>query len=303
MIFFLHGADTYRSRKKLHELVEEYRKKNKGDFTIHRIDAEDCDLSAFQGALDTQPLFGGKKLVVIEYPAFRKNTAASLVEKECPRLSTDNACFLILWDRALDTEGKKFRDTIQSFITKEQEFKTLSGGSLRKWILEETEKRAIRLEESEMAYLLSLGGNSWRIVNEIEKLALARSCCGEKEQAQEDHADIFQLGDVFFTAKRDAARIFHNLVARGNDDFGIFSYLANYARTLLLIKTCAEMRIPIPPHFGIHPYVIKKSSALARGLSRERISESLKKFYEADVCIKKGVTTPKEAILSMLARG
>lgn len=302
MIFFLHGADTYRSRKKLHELIEEYRKKNKGDFAIHRVDAEDCDQLAFAGVLDTCPLFGGKKLIVIEHLVSSRSTAVTLIEKECPRLSTDALFFLILWERALNAEGARFRNKIQPFIAKEQEFKTLSGGSLQKWVVEEAGKRAITLGESEMAYFLSLGGDSWRIVNEMEKMALARSDCGKKEQAQ-DRADIFQLGDVFFTAKRDAARIFHNLIARGSDDFGIFSYLANHARTLLLIKTCAKMRAPVPPHFGIHPYVIKKSSLLARGLSQEQVSESLKKFYEADVCIKKGITTPKEAILSMLARG
>ena len=259
--------------------------------------------------MDTQSLFGKKKLLVIKHALSSENAFFPILQKECSRIAADAAFFVIFWDHALDAKGKKFAAEIRHAVKKEQEFLPLSGASLRKWILEEAKERKAALLGQELDILSSFEGDSWRIINEMEKLAVGRMpqrahIVGRAEDGAwrvQESTDIFQFGDAFFAARNNARRMFYELLARGEEDFKIFSYLASRTRTLLLIKFFMEASAPIPPRFGIHPFVIKKSSALARGLSQEYISELLKKFFEADVRIKRGVTTPKEAILSMLS--
>lgn len=120
------------------------------------------------------------------------------------------------------------------------------------------------------------------------------------QKKQDFNTSVFQLGDVFFTSRKTALRVLSELRSQGQEEFKLFSYCANHARTLLLIKSYAEMQKPVSPHHGIHPFVIKKSSALARGLSLEQISNYAQKFHEADAQIKQGIMKPREALVKIL---
>lgn len=120
------------------------------------------------------------------------------------------------------------------------------------------------------------------------------------QKKQNFNTSVFQLSDVFFTSKKMALRRLSELLAQGQDEFKLFSYCANHARTLLLIKSYAQIQKPVSPHHGIHPFIIKKSSALVRELSLGHISNYAQKFYEADIKIKQGIMKPQEALLTIL---
>lgn len=111
---------------------------------------------------------------------------------------------------------------------------------------------------------------------------------------------IFELGDVFFTSKQIALKKLLFLLSQGFDEFNIFSYLANHARNLLIVKSYLDARQPVSPHHQIHPFVIKKVAVLAREISQERLKLYLRRFFEADVMIKTGVLKPGEAIINIL---
>src|SRR3989344_824222 len=66
MIYFLYGADSYRSREKLREIIGGYREKHGNFLNFSRFDAEDQNLTDLKIAGKMQSLFSPKQMVVIE---------------------------------------------------------------------------------------------------------------------------------------------------------------------------------------------------------------------------------------------
>lgn len=138
-----------------------------------------------------------------------------------------------------------------------------------------------------------------------KELAAVRPLCQRTQEFKEvktklPEESIFQLGDTFFSHPRLALRTLLGLLNQGHDDFGLFSYLSNHARTLLTVKHYGETGKAVPASHGIHPFVIKKATAVIRGLPKEELQESLRRFFAEDYKIKVGIAKPKDSLFSML---
>ncbi len=239
MIYLLYGPDTVRSRQKLNEIIDEFRKRNGTYLNYYNFDAEEEDLGKIKGALETPSLFSPKKLVVVKYfsTSFQKDEFYKILEKVKDDLQTT----ILLWERGLDAEEI---EKINRFCKKIQEFKET------KKILPET--------------------------------------------------SIFQLGDTFFSSRREGLRNLLNLLHQGHEDFNLFSYLVNHGRILCLIKSYEDQKKNVPGHHKIHPYVIKKAAGIVRTLSLGQLHSALRNFFEEDVKIKTGASKAKESLMRML---
>ncbi len=63
MIIFLYGEDTYRSRRKLEEIVAHYKEIHKSGLNLKYLDGKNADLSDVKGELQTASMFKEKKLL------------------------------------------------------------------------------------------------------------------------------------------------------------------------------------------------------------------------------------------------
>lgn len=297
MIFVLYGEDTYRSRQKLREIIEEYCKKAGENFNLEKLDAEEDDLSALKNMVQGGSLFSPKKLVIVEGAFSSENNFSHLLEV-ARGAGEFKDTFLILWDRNLSTEGLGRLEEVRPLADKVQEFKPLSGRMLQLWMEEEAKKRGLKLYSVQLVHLASWGGDLWQMINELDKMALTQGAGLAKVAAVEQN--VFQLGDTFFVSPKIALGTLLNLLHRGHDDFNLFSYLVNHGRTLLTIKTYLDKGMAIPARHRLHPFVIKKASALARGLSQEKLQSLSGKFFEEDFKIKVGLSQPKESLLRIL---
>ncbi len=117
---------------------------------------------------------------------------------------------------------------------------------------------------------------------------------------EEPEPSIFRLGDTFFTSSREGLRSLMELLHHGHDDFNLFSYLSNHARTLLTVSHYAENKKPVPSKHGIHPFVIKKASAIVRAISSGRLHQVFQRFFEEDYKIKTGGAKPRDSLFSLL---
>lgn len=296
MIYLLYGEDTYRSRRKLREIAQEYRKKTAGVLDFHKIDAEENDLSALKYAYESSSLFSKKKLIIVEN-VFSDSCDADLLMKSVIGLKDSKDVIIILWGNEPPPAAKI--KSIGRCASKTQEFKNLSGSRLTSWTLEEAKNRGLKLFPARLAYLARFGNDLWALSNELDKLA-ADSELGLGGNKTFPEKKIFDLGDVFFTSKRAALHNLLQLIYQGEDEFGIFAYLANHSRVLLTVKTYAQERQPLPPTSGIHPFVAKKAAVTARDSSIKKLERWHEKFFEEDLKIKTGQTTPREALLNIL---
>lgn len=296
MIYFLYGSDTYRSRQKLRDIIAEYRVRYGSDLNLHRFDAEDDDPAALKQIGESSGLFAAKKLIVVEY-GLSSDRSFDALAALAAHSARDPDTLVVLWDRELDAAGKQRLIEIQKNFTKIQKFVPLTGAQRERWIREEAGRRKADLSPSEVRALAASGGDSWGIAQAIEKSALGTRIAA----AGPAGTNVFALGDAFFTSRRDGLRRLLEFLHDGQDEFGLFSYLANHSRTLALVKHYSDQKKPVPPSHGIHPFVAKKSAALVRGIETGRLIGFLHDFFEEDWRIKTGLSNPQQSLLNILS--
>ncbi len=292
MIYLLYGPDTYRSRKKLNEIIGEYKKRAGDGLNFYRLDALESTVAAVRNILESGSLFGGKKLVVIDN-ALSNPDIISFFKKEGRDYKEENSTFILLWD----SENTKKAEELKTVCSKMQEFESLKPAQIKQWITEEAKTRGVRLLPRDVVYLTSLGTDLWKVSNELDKLLLTNQ---DKNLDETSRPSVFDLGDSFFSSKIRALHHLLELLQNGHDEFNLFAYLSGHARTLLTLKFFHEERQPVPANVGIHPFVIKKTSPIIRELSLGSLRNLHHRFFEEDVKIKTGMTKPGEALISFL---
>lgn len=298
MLYLLHGEDTFRSRKKLNEIVEQYRAKIGSDLNVHRVDAQEEDVAtALGGVLEAGSLFVKKKLAVVEY-AISASKDMKLVRMLLEPVSVDQDTIVVLWERKLEKDAVKHLKEIEDILTNQQEFVRLEWLAIRKWVEQEARQRGAHLFPAHWTRLAAKGGDLWAISNELDKYSVSPS--GDLQAILSEERTLFQLGDTFFTNIREGLYNLLSLMSQGEDMFGVFSYLGNHARNLLAIRAAVDEKKSVPKELGIHPFVVKKGTALVRNLDVHRLCSLVRQFFEADWKIKTGQIRPDEALVEIL---
>lgn len=294
MIYIIYGEDTYRSRRKLKEIVDEYRVRG-GD--VERFDAEERDAAELKDIANGQSLFSAKKLIVVEY-AFSCRDFFTLKEIVTGIKNLKDVC-VILWDQKLDEKKKKCLNEAEQYAEKIQEFRPLTGDQLKRWIREEAKRRGVLVTKDTAMHLESFGNDLWALSNELDKLALSES---RGAGAPLRERTVFQLGDSFFTHKKNALQTLLHLFLQGHDALALFGYLTNHTRALSIVQSHVSRGKPVPASSGLHPYVVKKTTPLARRLPTEYVHKTLSAFLGEDHHIKTGISHPEESLIRMIIR-
>lgn len=206
---------------------------------------------------------------------------------------------LILHHEALDATAKRQLKLWTPFLTQSQEFGEMKHTAREAWIYKEAAARGVSLLPNDTRRVAAITSDSWSAVQEIEKIAVGGQGYGNTDGAVKTPT-VFDLGDSFFTDKKRALHILHQLLKHGEDDFGLFSYLANRSRALVAIKQCIDQKQQVPSWLGIHPFVLKKTAALAHILTFLQCAAFMSRFFEEDSRIKIGLSQPKDSLLRML---
>lgn len=298
----MYGAGTFRSRRKLREIIDAYREKAGASFNLHRFDAEEDDFAQLSAIAGGQSLFASKKLIVIERP-FVSARQFGYVRDALKDLRGDNETLAVLWDGVIAGDAKKMLAEIEPLIEKVQTFEPLRGDKLMRWLKQEVSVRGFDFSPAEFAHLATMGGDDlWMLYNEMEKVAVMSTRHEIQNTRREKGATVFQLGDAFFINPKAALGYLLSLLAAGEDEMRVFSYLAGYARTLLLVKAYFDLGRPVSGAHKIHPFVVKKASAAVQAFSQNQLVRRLTLFLEEDVKIKTGLARPEESLVHMLIR-
>lgn len=296
MIYFLFGEDTYRSRKKLQEIIAKYKEKNGKSAELEQFDCGTAELIALKPLLNLQSLFIQKRLVSIICPFSSKIDGDDLFSYLLPLQNSQNITVL-LWDRSLGEVEKKNAGKLEKIIAKTQEFKFLEPDKLRGWVLSEAKRRSLSISTREVLELLSSDSDLWRISNELDKKEVSKN---HEVAPAIPEVSIFTVGENFFQNPRLGAISLLEFFSQGQDDMGLFSYLTNQARTMVAMKAVDEDKKNLPTSLGIHPFVARKAAMLVRGTSRDLLVGKLKNFLHEDWKIKIGLTKPRESLFRII---
>lgn len=321
MIIFLYGEDAFRSHQKLIDIKEKYFKSDKSGSGLSVFDCEDERQAAGKiiTVLGISNLLAPKRLVIV------KNIISAGTDQERDKLkeflktrakflNEDKDTVLVFWENnSLKKTGALFKFLEKN--SKKQEFTKLSGAKLNQWILKtlsEIDPKA-KISEPALEKLAAFCGNdSASVFSEIRKLA---DYAGGKMITEADvdllvksniESNIFSMVDALgANNKKEALRLIHERLEKGDDPFYLLSMFSYQFRNLLKISDLEENGISseyeISKITKMHPFVIRKSFGQIRNWKLARLKEIYRKLSEMDTKIKTGKLEIKLALDKFVA--
>jgi len=228
MIIFLYGEDTYRSRKKLEEIVAHYKEIHKSGLNLKYFDGKNTDLSDIKSELQTVSMFKEKKLLILK-DAFSNQGLKENFLKEAKRfVDSDNVILFY------EEKGEFPRDALFAFLKKHaqsQEFELLSGLKIKTWLKNEFAKNKTRIDPMALETMVNFAGNDlWQLANDVQKLVAYK---GGKEIEVKDvrlfvkpklDTDIFKTIDCIAAKKtKTALKLIRQHLEDGENPLYLFS--------------------------------------------------------------------------------
>lgn len=331
MIIFLYGPDTYRSRQKLNEIIEHYKKVHKSGLNLKYFDDENLNFQDFKDEVRQTSMFAEKKLIILA-EAFPNSEFKEKFLKGA-KIFRDAEDVILFYETGQIPE----KDSLFDFLIKQakcQEFKPLEGQRLRNWIKKEFEKYQTGIENKALDKLIEfVGSNLWQMSNEIRKLVSYRAPRQRGEGGKEnevlfDHkskyknieissgdiellvkpkieTDIFKTIDALaLKDKKQALGLIHKHLEKGDSPLYLLSMINFQFRNLLIVKDLIQKyRSPYIPSkvTNLHPYIIKKSYSLAQKFTIQELKKIYQKIFQVDLDIKTGRVEPEVALDLLIA--
>lgn len=293
MIYFLFGPDTYRSKQKLREIVEEYKKSHKSGLNLIRINFNEKDLPAgkagfsdFKQVLETVSMFGEKKLIILEdffaQPVGFREELCDYLERK--KIAEDKDRIIVFWAEKIEP-----KDKLCNFLRKKaevQKFELLQPYKLKEWIKKYVREQGGSIENQASEKLVDYVGNDlWRMSNELDKLITFDKKIKvedvEKLVKPKIDINIFHIIDALGQRnKKQALKLVHNYFAKGENQGYLFDRFIYQFRNLIKVKTGGGK--------NLHPFVFRKSQFQAKNFPLEDLKKIYRKLLEIDLGIKTG---------------
>lgn len=311
MIVLIFGQDTFRSREKLREIIEYYKKKKGNLLNLIVFEGENLDYLTFKNTFESSSVFGERKLVVIKNISKNKNFKNFKTKflKEIENFKRKKDVVLFFEQGILPKDS--FFETLKK-NSKFQEFKPLSFSQLKFWVKKEFLKQKREIEEKAILKLIQLVGNDlWRMENEIKKLI----CFKRKGEIKVKDVEtlvpeskdiqIFEVIDAIFSKDKKKATIAVQDFFKKGEKIQNFLFLLKYqTRILLLFKDLllrGEKKEKIIEKLNLHPFFGEKIFNLAKKFDLEILKEIYQRVFELDFNIKLG-KDPESSLFLFLSR-
>lgn len=309
MTIFFYGQDTYRSRQKLNELIEHYKKSHKSGLNLKYFNVKSLKLRDFEDEIQQTSMFKEKKLIILTNTFLNPEFKKYLLTKIKNLAKSDD---IILFYE----EGEPIqRDSLFKLLkecAKSQEFKPLEGEKLKNWLKKELANFKAKITPQALELLINYVGNDlWQLNNEIKKLVSFKA---GKEIETKDiellvkpkiESDIFKtIEAVAFKNKKQALSLIHKHLEKGDSPLYLLSMINFQFRNLLIIKDLIARNRPyysILKTSRLHPFVVKKSWQLANKFTLPELKKIYQKIFQADLNIKTGKITSETALDLLLS--
>jgi len=299
MLIFLYGQDTYRSRQKLNEIINHYKKIHKSGLNLKYFDGKNLSFQDFKDEIRSVSMFAEKKLAVLKNTFLNKNFKENFLRDSKEFAESKN---IVLFYEEEEFSGDKLFKFLKKHA-KSQEFKPLQSQKLKNWVKKGFDDYGIEIREEALEKLINfVGSDLWQMANEIKKLVSYKLKCPNPEISQRDiellvkpkiENDIFKTIDAIASKnKKQALDLIHKHLEKGDTPLYLLSMINFQFRNLLIVKSS---------RFGyeklkMHPYVIQKSTQQARKFNFEELKKIYQKIFQVDLSIKTGKVEPETAL-------
>lgn len=307
MIIFLYGPDTFRSRRKLNEITEHYKKSNPMGLSLSLIDFKEKDFADFKNTIETVSMFNEKKLIVLKnlFEAGEDIQKKFLDYSDKVKKSEDSV--IVVYEiEQMDKNNSLFK-SLRSKPIMSQEFNLLAGQKLIQEVKQMFQAVKTNIAPKALEKLVFCVGNDlWRMSQEIEKLINYKRGAAIEEKdidlliRPKISSDIFATIDALAERKKAAAlQLISRHLEKGDDPLYIFSMLAYQIRNLLNVKSLVEKDAPywdLAKTLKLHPFVVKKAFYQIKKFSLPELKKIHQQLFEADLAVKTGKIDGKLAL-------
>jgi len=310
MIIFFYGEDDFCSSQKIFEVRDKYLSfdSSGSGISIFDFSEEKNLLPKIKSVFYTANLLVSKRLLIIKKvieagsPLEQKDLLQS-IKKNYSRLISDKDSVVVFWEA---NQPKKNNVLYKFFVLKEeikkQKFEKLIGLRLSQWIIK-TIKNIDNKAEISRSGLDQLAiycqGNTRLIFSEVQKLVSYTDgkIITEKEVSflvkAEVENNIFKTIDFLGAGnKKMALQLLHEHLIKGDDPFYLLSMIIYQFRNMLKVSDLNRRNVfseyEISRETGLHPFVVKKTSAQIRNFSFLKLKKFYQKLGELDRKIKMG---------------
>ncbi|MFN3301793.1 MAG: DNA polymerase III subunit delta [Patescibacteria group bacterium] len=306
MVIFLYGPDTYRSKERLKELIDSFKKKrDQLGLSVIKLEGKNLTLDEFRKTVLPTGLFSTKRLIIIENLLSQnkdKNLIKEIVIFLKKKLEKEN---VVIFYETEEIKKEEPYHSLFNLLRKQKyvyEFNFLEGLALRNWIIKEVKKIGGQISPPAIDYLvLYFGSNLWEIKNEIDKaLAYGQGKIEKKTleiiSEKKEEEEIFALIDALINKnKKKAIKLLENELAKGTSFSYILSLLANQFRIILSLKE--QKRIfnyyQIAKELGVHPYPVKKAFEQMKRYNLEELKKIYQELLKIDLQLKTSGLKPE----------
>jgi len=306
MTIFLYGEDSYRSRQKLNEIIERYKKIHKSGLSLKFFEEKELSFEDFRDEFQQTSMFAEKKMIVLKSVFSDREGFKESFLKDSKKFINSKDIILFFESGEVPRNDSLFK--LLKKYGKSQEFEPLEGEQLRRWVKKEFVRLKTKIDGNALIKLIEfVGNNLWQMENEIKKLVSYKLKCPNPEISQRDiellvkpkiETDIFKTIDAIAVKnKKQAIELIHEHLERGDTPLYLLSMINFQFRNLLIVKSS---------RFGyeklkMHPYVIQKSTQQARKFNFEELKKIYQKIFQVDLAIKTGKVEPEVALDLLIA--
>lgn len=319
-VYFIYGEESLLKKKYLDKLVKKLVGKESGDYSFQKFDGDEMDFDSFGGAVEAFPMMSDKKCLLVQ-----DLDAGTLNQSDLDKVidiisDVPEYCYVIfvLVGISADAKNAKWKKLINAVSKAGSviEFKTLDRSSAIRALCAKAEKLGCSLEKNLAGYILDTAGNDMQnLGNELEKIC---AYCGEGAISRE-HIDAVICKSIDAKGYELAKAIIKNDFNKAFDLLDNLFYLKIKAPVILASITgnyvdiyrakCAvsagvEMSA-LSKAFSSYKgkeFKLRYAASDARGISIERLRESISVLYEADLRIKSSRTDERIIIEELISK-
>ena len=303
MINILTGANSLLLKQELKKITDIFLEEH-GDIALERIDGEEASFERLQESLTSAPFLASKKMVVLRAPSANKQFAESIDEliKGLPE-STD----LVIVEPKLDKRLQYYK-----LLRKQPDFKEfteLDALGLSSWLSASATQKGGTLSTSDARYLVDrVGQNQQALSTDLDKLLTYDS---KITRANIDlltdaapQSTIFELLESVFAGKtKRAMDLYAEQRSLKVEPQQIIAMLGWQLNVLAILKTAGDKPIEdIAKEAKLNPFVLRKSTGIARKLSLTELKEQISSLVKIDMQSKRTNLDLDEALQHYLLK-
>ena len=297
MIFLIHGADTYRSRRELEARIAAFRKRAAGEYHITQIDAAE-DAARLHDIGRMASLFAADELIVIENIFGAEADDAKRIKEMLAVWEEDPMRTVVFYERKKIAASDALMKAIAKRSSEVKEFEQLKIGAAT-WVLDEAERRGLGLTKQDAVILARrFGEDTWALANEMAKVADGWPL------AREDGREtiIWNFTDAFFTNRRASFRMLSEVLDAGEEPIAVVGALAGSLRSLALVWHGIQTKKMSAATETMHPFVVRKNEAIAKKVDRAALERAFRWLVSCDREQKSGASPAPLPLVKLVLR-